>query len=94
MVAVGGPVGSLCAKPTQPANQRWACVPERSLGSSLRTAGVEREQLRREAAARPLPIDPFSLALTVVVRSLHSRARVLPLLDLSLSLFRATLRQE
>jgi len=88
MVAVGGPVGSLCARPTQPAKQRWACVPESSLGSSLRTAGAEsrepraesrepraesREQLRRGASARPRPLP----LLRVVARSLRSHARSL-----------------
>lgn len=56
-------MGSLCAKPTQPANQRWACVPElesRIFSRESRSELSERVTSRRgPPELAPSPIEPL-----------------------------------
>jgi len=62
---------ALCApgQPSQPTNQRWACVPESSLGSSLRTAGAGAES---SFVVGPLLVpDPFRCSQSSLAPSLR-----------------------
>lgn len=61
---------SVCAKPSQPANQRWACVPQRlsQVSELLREPPRELSLLRIPHPISPHPLTPsLSLSLSLIL---------------------------